>query len=37
VDGVQAVDLKIRAATAADIPGLDLLIEASVRGLQAGD
>jgi GNAT superfamily N-acetyltransferase len=31
------VDLTIRIATAADIPALNGLIEASVRGLQAGD
>jgi GNAT superfamily N-acetyltransferase len=31
------MNVKIRAATAADIPRLRLVIEASVRGLQAGD
>jgi GNAT superfamily N-acetyltransferase len=31
------VELNIRIATAADIPALNGLIEASVRGLQAGD
>ncbi len=31
------MDLTIRIATAADIPALNGLIEASVRGLQAGD
>jgi GNAT superfamily N-acetyltransferase len=34
---VQAVELKIRAATVEDIPALTRLIEVSVRGLQAND
>jgi GNAT superfamily N-acetyltransferase len=34
---VSAGSLSIRPATAADIPVLTVLIEASVRGLQAGD
>src|ERR1700731_4138048 len=36
-ENVAATNIRIREATAADVPRLRELIEASVRGLQAGD